>query len=87
MVFLALKEFRFKEFGEKLNYNKMSALLTQIKKSDTFLNEVDSTALQQTLKQLESTYKNWFEFVKENGVRYSTKVIERFKEKIKNQQL
>lgn len=81
--FLALKEFRFKEFGEKLNYNKMSALLTQIKKSDTFLNEVDSTALQQTLKQLESTYKNWFEFVKKNGVRYSPKVVERLKRKNK----
>lgn len=81
--FLALKEFRFKEFGEKLNYNKMSALLTQIKKSDIFLNEVDSTALQQTLKQLEEAYKKWFEFVKKNGVKYSPKVIEHLKRKNK----
>ncbi len=58
--FLALKEFRYKEFGEKLNYTKMSSILTQIKKTDTFLTEVDSTALQQTLKQLDNTFTMFF---------------------------
>lgn len=58
--FLALKEFRYNEFGETMNYNTMSKLLTEVKKVDDFLQEVDSTALQQTLKQLDNTYKMFF---------------------------
>lgn len=58
--FLALKMFKYKEFGEKLSFKDMSALLTEIKKSDTFLKESDSTALQQTLRQLDETYKRFF---------------------------
>ena len=58
--FLALKEFRYKEFGEKLNYADMSKLLTEIKKTDVFLNDVDAIALQQTLRQLDDAYKRFF---------------------------
>lgn len=58
--FLALKEFRYKEFREKINYAKMCSILTQIKKTDIFLTEADSTALQQTLKQLDNTFKIFF---------------------------
>lgn len=58
--FLALKEFRYKTFGDKVNYNDMSKLLTEIKKTDDFLKEVDSTSLQQTLKQLDNTFKMFF---------------------------
>ena len=58
--FLALKEFRYKEFGSKLSFKEMSRILTQIKKTDTFLAEVDSTALQQTLKQLDNTFSMFF---------------------------
>lgn len=58
--FLALKEFRYNEFGESMNYNTMSKLLTEIKKADDFLQEVDSTSLQQTLRQLENTFKMFF---------------------------
>lgn len=58
--FLALREFRYKEFGESMNYNTMCKLLTEIKKSDDFLREVDSVALQQTLRQLDNTYKMFF---------------------------
>ncbi len=61
--FLALKEFRYKEFGETMNYNTMNKLLTEVKKADNFLHEVDSTALQQTLKQLDNTYKMFFKGV------------------------
>ena len=38
----------------------MSKLLTEVKKADNFLKEVDSTALQQTLKQLDNTYQMFF---------------------------
>lgn len=58
--FLALKEFRYKEFGEKLNYADMSKLLTEIKKTDDFLYDVDAVALQQTLRQLDDAYKRFF---------------------------
>lgn len=58
--FLALKEFRYNEFWEKLNYSDMSKLLTEIKKTDNFLNDVDTVALQQTLRQLDDTYKRFF---------------------------
>lgn len=61
--FLALKELRYNEFGESMNYSVMCKLLTEIKKSDDFLREVDSTALQQTLRQLDNTYKMFFKKV------------------------
>lgn len=61
--FLALKEFRYKEFEETMSYNTMCKLLTEIKKSDDFLQEVDSTALQQTLRQLDNTFKMFFKGV------------------------
>lgn len=58
--FLALKEFRYKEFGDRLSFKDMSSILTDVKKADSFLKEADSTALQQTLKQLDETYKRFF---------------------------
>lgn len=58
--FLALKEFKYKTFNEKMNYVKMCSILTQVKKTDIFLTEVDSTALQQTLKQLDNTFSMFF---------------------------
>lgn len=58
--FLALKKFRYKTFKENLGYNKMSSILTQVKHADDFLKKVDSTALQQTLKQLDNTYQMFF---------------------------
>lgn len=58
--FLALKEFRYKTFGDKLGFNEMSKLLTEIKKTDDFLKEVDAKALQQALRQLDNTFKMFF---------------------------
>ncbi|GAA0847942.1 hypothetical protein GCM10008915_56320 [Bifidobacterium pullorum subsp. gallinarum] len=43
-----------------LNYNDCSAMLTQLKKEIEWLKEVDSTALQSTLKDLDSSYKKFF---------------------------
>jgi putative transposase len=47
-------------------YNALSKSLTLSKKTECrqWLNEVSSVALQQSLKQLEVAYKNYFDFLK-----------------------
>ena len=49
--------------GEKIGYNKTSAMLTDLKKQAdfTFLKNVDSIALQQSLRDLDRGFKNFFE--------------------------
>ena len=49
--------------GEKVGYNQTSAMLTGLKKQAgfTFLKNVDSIALQQSLRDLERGFKNFFE--------------------------
>lgn len=49
--------------GEKIGYNQTSAMLTDLKKQDdfTFLKNVDSIALQQSLRDLDRGFKNFFE--------------------------
>ena len=49
--------------GEKIGYNQTSAMLTGLKKQDdyAFLKTVDSIALQQSLRDLECGYRNFFE--------------------------
>ena len=49
--------------GEKIGYNQTSARLTELKKSDdfAFLRDVDSIALQQSLRDLDRGFKNFFE--------------------------
>ena len=49
--------------GEKIDYNQTSAMLTELKKSDdfAFLRGVDSIALQQSLRDLDRGFKNFFE--------------------------
>ncbi len=51
------------ENGQKIGYNQTSAMLTELKKSDdfAFLKDVDSIALQQSLKDLDRGFKNFFE--------------------------
>lgn len=75
--FLALKEYKHRCFEEKIYFKHMSAILTEVKKTDTFLKDVDSTALQQTLKQLDDTYKPWFKHIKTKGITYTKKTLER----------
>ena len=58
--FLALKEFRYKEFKESMSYNKMSARLTQIKKCDDFLQKADKWVLQQCLRQLDDSFNRFY---------------------------
>ena len=51
------------ENGEKVNYSKTSAMLTELKRSDefSFLKDADSVALQQSLRDMDCGFKNFFE--------------------------
>ena len=50
------------ENGEKLNYSKTCAILTELKRSDefSFLRDADSVALQQSLRDLDQGFVNFF---------------------------
>lgn len=50
---------------EHVTYNDCSGDLTQLKKSLSWLKEVDSTALQSSLRDLDTAYKNFFRNVKQ----------------------
>lgn len=50
----------YKETGKGLTYNSCSAQLTQLKKELTWLKEVDSIALQSSLKNLDDAYSRFF---------------------------
>jgi putative transposase len=50
----------YEETGEGLTRKKCSKLLTELKKELDWLNEVDSTALQNSLKYLENAFKRFF---------------------------
>jgi putative transposase len=67
-------------------YSKLSAMLTQTKKTEarSWLSSVSSVPLQQSLKQLEAAYKNYFDSLK--GKRKGKKVGQpRFKKKTNDQ--
>lgn len=51
------------ENGEKVGYNQTSAMLTELKKQPDFefLKEADSVALQQSLRDLDRGFVNFFE--------------------------
>lgn len=59
---LAMREDAFKS-GEKCSYKQTSAMLTALKQdvNYAFLKEVDSIALQQALRNLDTGYTNFFE--------------------------
>lgn len=73
--------------SEKLpGYNKLSAMLTQSKKTDErkWLSDVSSVPLQQSLRHLDIAYKNFFNSIK--GKRKGKKVgIPKFKKKTNSQ--
>ena len=59
---LSMREDAYKT-GEKINYSQTSAMLTALKKDEkyAFLKEVDSIALQQSLRDLDRGYVNFFQ--------------------------
>ena len=58
---LAMRNSAF-ENGKKIGYNQTSAMLKELKKQDdfVFLKDVDSIALQQSLRDLDRGFKNFF---------------------------
>ncbi|MBF0206832.1 MAG: transposase, partial [Oligoflexia bacterium] len=56
--------------GDHLSYNDWSKILTDMKKDEdySFLNEVSSICLQQTLRDLELAYKNFFRRIKKGEI-------------------
>ena len=54
--FLGKWKATYKETGKGLTYNSCSAELTQLKKEFVWLKEVDSIALQSSLKSLANSY-------------------------------
>ena len=61
-LFLGERINTYKESGERLTYSKCSEKLTKIKQSEeyAYLNEVDSIALQQSLRHLDTAFRNFF---------------------------
>jgi putative transposase len=58
--FLALKQELYQTEQKTLNYNACSQRLTLLKKEVEWLQEVDKFALQNSLRNLETAYKNFF---------------------------
>lgn len=59
--FLEYSNNLYKTCKKSSSYEDNAKMLTQLKKEITFLNEVDSIALQQSLKHLRAAFKNFFE--------------------------
>ncbi|MBD2603997.1 IS200/IS605 family element transposase accessory protein TnpB [Scytonema hofmannii FACHB-248] len=64
--FLALRQELYATEQKTLNYNACSQQLTLLKKEIEWLKEVDKFALQNSLKNLETAYKNFFADLKKS---------------------
>ena len=64
--YLAQRKAVYEVDGRTMNYYECSKDLTALKKSLTWLKEVDATALQSSLRDLDTSFKNFFRRVK-NG--------------------
>ena len=62
--YLALRQELYEQDGRTMNYNACSGDMTQLKKSVDWLREVDATALQSSLRDLDIAYQNFFRRVK-----------------------
>ena len=62
--YLALRKELYEQDGKAMNYIACSGDMTQLKKTLSWLKEVDATALQSSLKDLDIAYQNFFRRVK-----------------------
>ena len=62
--FRALRENVYKAEGRTLNYNTCATMLPSMKQTYPWLKEVDSTALQSSVSDLDAAYQNFFRRVK-----------------------
>src|SRR5260370_42006031 len=58
---LATRKNAYFQYGQKLTYNDLSALLPSLKKEYPWLADVSSVPIQQSLRHLDRAYKNFFE--------------------------
>ena len=65
--YLALRKTKYEQDGTTLNYYGCAKDMTQLKKSFEWLKEVDATALQSSLRDLDTAYQNFFRRVKQGG--------------------
>lgn len=63
--FLALRIEAYKKRGETINYVACSNNMTNLKKELEWLKEVDATALQSSLRDLDTAFQNFFRGVKQ----------------------
>lgn len=71
--YLSIRIERFKETKETLNYYACSNDLPNLKKEYEWLKEVDATALQSSLKDLDTAYKNFFRDKKTGFPKFKSK--------------
>lgn len=62
--YLDMRKQQYKNGGKVFNYNDCSADMTKLKLSLLWLKNVDATALQSSLKNLDAAYKNFFRRIK-----------------------
>ena len=67
--FLAMKIGLYKTEQKSLSYSKCSSLLTELKKEREWLKEVDKFALQNSLKDLDTAYQNFFREIQKNNTK------------------
>ena len=63
--YLALRKDLYEQDGKTMNYSTCSGDMTQLKKTLPWLREVDATALQSSLRDLDTAYQNFFRRVKQ----------------------
>ena len=59
-MFLTEKKLEYTLFGRYLSYNNCSAMLTNHKKFNSWLRMIDSQALIQSLRNLETAFQRFF---------------------------
>jgi putative transposase len=62
--YLALRKELYEQDRKTMNYNTCSGDMTQLKQTLLWLKEVDATALQSSLRDLDMAYQNFFRRVK-----------------------
>lgn len=57
---LNLKQKLYKNFNINLSYNNMSKILTELKRHKLWLKEPDKCSLQNSIRDLDNAYQNFF---------------------------
>ena len=71
--YLAERKHRYEETKIALSYTDCAKDLTRLKKEKPFLREVDSIALQQSLRHLDSAFTNFFRQAKAGYPRFKSR--------------